>query len=72
MRVVSKPKYELWIDRRPKSLASKSHDQYVKRIREIASSAIAEPLRSFRIEVEIFYAADTTIRADVDNIIKPF
>jgi len=72
MRVRRKPAFRIWIPGVPKSLQSKgSKEAYVQKIREAAKSVVPRPTKSPRVDVEIFFVSEHTMRADVDNVIKP-
>jgi Holliday junction resolvase RusA-like endonuclease len=73
MRVIHNPKYEIWIQGKPKSFRKnlKSSKRYRKAIQDSAKAIIEKPLRSRRIDIEIFFAAPYFQRTDVDNVIKP-
>jgi hypothetical protein len=67
-----KPLLEVWIPGQPQSAQKKgSKANYVERIRTAAKAMIGAPLRSPRIDVEIWFSAPGFSRPDVDNVIKP-
>jgi Holliday junction resolvase RusA-like endonuclease len=72
MTVVRRPAFRIWIPGVPKSLQSKgSKEDYVQKIREAAKSVVPRPTKSPRVDIEIFFISKRTMRADVDNVIKP-
>jgi Holliday junction resolvase RusA-like endonuclease len=72
MTVLRKPAFRIWIPGVPKSLQSKgAKETYVQKIREVAKSVVPCPTKSPIVDVEIFFVSEHTMRADVDNVIKP-
>ena len=72
MRIIRKPVFRIWIPGFPKSFQSKgSNEAYLQKIREVVKLVVPHPTKSPRIDIEIFFAAKRTMRADVDNVIKP-
>jgi hypothetical protein len=45
--------------------------RYVEEIREAAAEAVPSPSKSRRIDLEVFFYAEVSLRADVDNVLKP-
>ena len=70
-RVIRDPIYRLWIEGRPLSRQGRLQPNYARRIREVAAAAIRQPIQTRRIDVEIFFVSPRSLRADVDNVIKP-
>lgn len=70
---IRKPAFRLWIEGKPRSANKrpKSMSRYVGGIKEVAHKAIPNPTGSRRIDIEIFFVAQTSLRVDVDNVIKP-
>lgn len=68
-----KPIVRIWIPGSPRAARKNSGARrlYVEQIRKVASEVVPHPIKSTRIDVEIFFHADTSLRADVDNVIKP-
>ena len=71
MFVIHKPKYNIWVEGRPQSFQKKRLVRYKERIQQAARSIVPRVLRTPRIDVEIWFHAYTSLRADVDNVIKP-
>lgn len=72
MTLKRKPVFRIWIPGIPKSSQSKgSKIKYKQIIQETTKKQVPYPIRSERIDIEIFFVALRTMRADVDNIIKP-
>ena len=73
MRHVRRPPIRIWIAGSPRAAGKKAgaRSRYVEQIRKAASSVVAAPSRSTRIDIEVFFCAEISLRADVDNIIKP-
>ena len=65
------PTYEIWIPGRPRSVQARRGDRYIESIRDSARAVVAEPIRGTRIDVEVWFAAPSLQRADVDNVLKP-
>ncbi len=63
----------LWIEGRPQSFRKNkaSTSRYLERIKNAASALIPAPTESTRLDVEIFFETERSLRADVDNVIKP-
>lgn len=70
---VDKPIYRIWVPGSPKSFRKKgvALDRYKQIVRNAASKVISTPTRSNRIDIEIFFIEEISLRADVDNILKP-
>lgn len=49
----------------------KSLSRYIELIQENTKKIVPFPINSKRIDIEIFFLSENSIRADVDNIIKP-
>ncbi len=45
--------------------------EYARRIQQEASKVIRIPLKTYRIDIEIFFISSVSLRADVDNVAKP-
>ena len=72
MRVRRRPAFRIWIPGVPKSFQSKgSKNAYVAKIRKAAKAVVPRPTKSPRVDIEIFFVSKRTMRADVDNVIKP-
>ena len=73
MRQIRKPVFRIWIPGSPRAAGKNrgARTRYVEQIRRAASEVVPHPTRSPRIDIEVFFYADTTLRADVDNVIKP-
>lgn len=72
MRIINRPKHQIWIKGAPKSGQSKgAKTYYIKSIQKAARNEIEEPNQSRRIGIEIWFQSDTGARADVDNVLKP-
>lgn len=68
-----KPLFRIWVPGYPKSSQAdkKSLERYKECIRETARKSISQPTKSRRLDVEVFFQAESLLRPDVDNIIKP-
>lgn len=68
-----KPLFRIWVPGYPKSSQAdkQSLERYKEGIRTAARKLIPEPTKSRRLDVEIFFQAESLLRPDVDNIIKP-
>lgn len=72
MTLKRKPVFRIWVPGIPKSSQSKgAKTKYVQVIQKATKEQVPYPVRSGRIDIEIFFVALSTMRADVDNIIKP-
>lgn len=72
MTLKRKPVFRIWIPGIPKSSQSKgAKTKYIQLIKEATKEQVSYPVKSGRIDIEIFFVALHTMRADVDNIIKP-
>lgn len=72
MTLKRKPVFRIWIPGIPKSSQSKgAKTKYIQLIQEATKEQVPYPVGSGRIDIEIFFVALHTMRADVDNIIKP-
>ncbi len=72
MTLKRKPVFRIWVPGIPKSSQSKGvKTEYIKLIQEATRKQVPYPVKSGRIDIEIFFVASRTMRADVDNIIKP-
>ena len=69
--VLQKPRYRIWVKGLPQSFQKKRLDRYKEQIREAARQVVSKPLRSFRIDLDIWFEAHRSLRADVDNVLKP-
>ena len=69
---IREPIFRIWPGR-PKSLqAGKSNLKvYKELVRTAARETIPAPTRSRRLDIEIFFQAESLLRPDVDNVIKP-
>lgn len=66
------PDFRIWVAGRPQSAQKRgSNKNYVQRIRNAAVAVVPHPTKSPRVDIEIWFSADSVSRADVDNIIKP-
>ena len=67
-----RPLYKIWVEGKPISAQKKGpKNLYMRKIQDAAKKVVKSPWRSKRIDVEIWFAADTAVRPDVDNIAKP-
>jgi Holliday junction resolvase RusA-like endonuclease len=65
------PRYRIWVEGQPRSQRkAKRLKRYSANIAAAARQVIARPSDSRRIDIEIFFQAES-VRPDVDNIIKP-
>lgn len=72
MTLKRKPVFRIWIPGNPKSSQGKgTKSKYIQTIQDAAKEQVPYPVKSGRIDIEIFFVALSTMRADVDNIIKP-
>jgi len=73
MIIKRKPIFRIWVSGYPKSSqANKSNlNRYKEGIRMAAKKIIPQPTKSRRLDVEIFFQAESLLRPDVDNVIKP-
>jgi len=72
MTLKRKPVFRIWVPGIPKSSQSKgAKTKYIHQIQEATKEQVPYPIKSGRIDIEIFFVALSTMRADVDNIIKP-
>ena len=73
MRQIRKPAFRIWIPGSPRAAGknSRARRRYVEQIRKAASEVVPYPTKSTRIDIEVFFYAETSLRADVDNVIKP-
>lgn len=68
------PSYMFWVFHQPFTKAGSSQGKaYRSEVKKAATAEIPNPIPSSDIEIEISYASKirSTIRADVDNVIKP-
>ena len=66
------PTYRIWVRGRPQSAQKRgSRDRYVEAIRVAARSVVERPTASRRLDVDVWFCADSVSRADVDNVLKP-
>jgi Holliday junction resolvase RusA-like endonuclease len=65
--------YSLWVEEQPKSAkrTANSRTKYMKIIKQVAKKEIEKPLLSNRIDIEILFYTQVSLRADIDNVIKP-
>jgi len=75
MTVERTPAFRIWVPGRPRSFQrrqnTKAKQEYIARIKEAAEKVVPFPTGSGRLDIEIFFLAERSLRADVDNIIKP-
>ena len=74
MTLKRNPIFRIWVPCIPKSSQSKdkgSKANYLQEIKDATKKQVPYPVKSGRIDIEIFFVALRTMRADVDNIIKP-
>jgi hypothetical protein len=72
MTLNRKPIFRIWVPGIPKSSQSKGDKtKYIQAIQKATKDQVPYPVKSGRIDIEIFFVALSTIRSDVDNIIKP-
>jgi len=70
----SEPIFRIWVEGHPHSSQRhnrKAHQNYIELIRNAAKQVVPHPTKSKRLDIEIWFQAETSLRADVDNIIKP-
>ncbi len=68
------PLYTIWVDGKPLNYRNKSkriRAAYKGRIQTEAKKVVNNPWSSKRIDVEIWFSADSAVRPDVDNVAKP-
>ncbi len=68
-----KPTFRIWVEGYPLSSQANRENlqKYKSRVKDAAGKVIPYPIKSKRIDIEIFFKAKHSLRADVDNIIKP-
>ena len=73
MSIMRKPNFRIWVKGYPLSSQAKREtlERYKTHIKDTTSKIVPCPIKSRRIDIEIFFKAKNTLRADVDNIIKP-
>jgi len=73
MQTHRKPVFRIWVKGHPQSVQGNRRHlaQYRRRIGEAAREVVPHPTRSTRIDVEIYFRAQSPLRPDIDNIIKP-
>ena len=74
MHTQRKPIFRIWVKGHPHSFQRhnrKALKEYIELIRNAASQVVPRPTKSTRIDIEIWFRAENSLRADVDNIIKP-
>ena len=73
MIVKREPIFRIWVPGYPKSSQANrsSLDPYKEGIRTAAKEIIPQPTKSRRLDIEIFFQAESLLRPDVDNVIKP-
>jgi len=71
--IMRKPNFRIWVEGYPLSSQAnrKTLEGYKTLIKDTTSKMVPFPIKSRRIDIEIFFQAKNTLRADVDNIIKP-
>jgi Holliday junction resolvase RusA-like endonuclease len=71
--VIRKPVFRIWIKGRPRSIQGEGRRllDYQKRIHDSALNEVPYPVKSTRIDIEIYYSCKRNERPDVDNIAKP-
>jgi len=67
----SEPRYRIWVKGPPRSLQKNRLERYRATIAEAARAIVPEPMLSNRIDIDIWFSAKRSVRADVDNIAKP-
>ena len=67
------PRFRIWIEGKPQSSHKNAAAlaRYKASIRKVASTVVSKPIRSPRVDIEIWFYASHLSRADVDNVIKP-
>ncbi|MFX0203736.1 MAG: RusA family crossover junction endodeoxyribonuclease [Candidatus Hodarchaeota archaeon] len=72
MTIKRNPVFRIWVPGIPKSFQRKGpKTRYIQKIQEATRKHVPYPVKSGRIDIEIFFVALRFMRADVDNIIKP-
>ena len=73
MRQIRDPAFRIWVPGSPRAAGKNrgARSRYVEQIRKAASEVVSHPTKSPRIDIEVFFHAETSLRADVDNVIKP-
>jgi Holliday junction resolvase RusA-like endonuclease len=71
--IIHKPAFRVWVQGKPMSWrkARKTLSRYTERIAEAARAVVPFPVKSSRIDLEIWFCAPSMDRADLDNIAKP-
>ena len=71
--IIRKPNFSIWVEGYPLSSQAtrQTLERYKSIIKDTTSKIVPYPIKSRRIDIEIFFQAKNTLRADVDNIIKP-
>ena len=70
---IRKPAFRIWVQGHPQSMQGTPRHlaQYRERITESARQVVPYPVKSTRIDIEIYFQSRGPLRPDVDNIIKP-
>ena len=73
MIVKREPTFRVWVPEYPKSSqAERSNlNRYKEVIGNVAKEVVPRPTNSRRLDIEIFFQAESFLRPDVDNVIKP-
>ena len=73
MIIKREPLFRIWVPGYPKSSQAdrQNLERYKEGIRIAATKVVTKPTKSRRLDVEIFFQAESLLRPDVDNIIKP-
>lgn len=73
MDIKGEPLFRIWVPGYPKSSQAdrRNLERYKEGIRIAARKVATKPTKSRRLDVEIFFQAESLLRPDVDNIIKP-
>ena len=71
--VIRRPAFRIWVKGHPQSMQGDRRRlaQYRKIISDSALRSVPYPVKSTRIDIEIYFSFQRTLRPDVDNIIKP-
>ena len=74
MHAENKPIFRIWVKSRPHSSQRRNRkalQSYIEFIRDAAKQVVPRPTESKMLDIEIWFQEETSLRADVDNIIKP-
>jgi hypothetical protein len=63
------PLCSLWIEGTPKSFQGGRRARYTEQIKAAALEVMPRPMRSPRIDIDIFFAAIPSLRSDIDGVV---